>query len=39
MTGLILKDVLVLNKTMKTYILFLIFYFVFSSISRPPPRA
>ncbi len=32
MTGLILKDVLVLNKTMKTYILFLIFYFVMAIV-------
>ena len=31
MTGLILKDILVMRKTIKTYILFLVFYFVLAA--------
>ena len=33
MTGLILKDLLVLRKTLRTYILFLLFYFVMALLN------
>ena len=33
MTGLVLKDILVLRKTLKTYLLFLLFYFIMALLN------
>ena len=33
MTGLVLRDILVLRKTLKTYLLFLLFYFIMALLN------